>query len=128
MPTIHTIDQAPLHVLLHLVAAVTALLVGAVVLFRRKGTVHHRWLGRFWVFLMLYVAVGSFWIQGRDRLSLIHALSVVVIVSIPSAIWAIRCGKVRAHRISMLSSYAGLCGAGAFTLLPYRMLGQLFFG
>lgn len=128
MPSIYTVDQAPLHILLYLAAALVAVIVGAVVLFRRKGTVHHRWLGRLWAALMLYVAIGSFWIQGRDRLSLIHVRSAVIIVAVPRAVWAIRRGKVRTHRISMMSAYAGLCIAGAFTLLPYRMLGRLFFG
>ncbi len=128
MPLIYSIDQAPLYILLHLAAAITAVPLGALVLFRRKGTVQHRWLGRIWAFLMLYVAIGSFWIQARDRLSFIHILSAVIIVNLCYAIWAIRHKNVKGHRISMLCSYASLCGAGAFTILPYRMLGQLVFG
>ena len=128
MSEIFTLDQTPLVIRLHLVAALLALPLGAVVLFRRKGNLIHRWLGRFWVWLMLTVAIGSFWIQGRGHLSAIHVLSVVTIVNLGYAFWAIRRGKVHGHRISMICSYTALCIAGVFTLLPYRMLGKLVFG
>jgi uncharacterized membrane protein len=128
MSAIQTIGQAPLHILIHLSAATLALLLGAVVVLRRKGTTPHRWLGRAWAGLMLYVAVGSFWIQTSGHLSWIHLLSVLTIASLAHAVWAIRHGELRAHRASMLSSYAGLCAAGAFTLLPQRLLGHAFLG
>lgn len=127
MPLIYSIDQAPLHILLHMIAALVAVIAGGIVLFRPKGTAAHRILGRVWVGLIIYVAVGSFFIQARGRLSLIHVLSVVIIVSIVAAIYAIRRGNFRRHQISMCISYASLCIAGLFTLLPYRMLGQLIF-
>ena len=127
MPVIYSIDQAPVHILLHMIAALVAVLVGGVVLFRKKGTNAHRIMGRLWVGLMLYVAIGSFFIQARGRLSLIHILSVVIIISMLLAVYAILRGHVRQHKISMSISYASLCIAGLFTLLPYRMLGQLVF-
>lgn len=127
MPVIYSFEQAPVHILLHIAAALAAVLLGAVVLYRRKGTAVHRVMGRVWVGLMLVVAVGSFFIQARDRLSLIHILSVVIIVSMVSAVYAVRHNNIRRHKISMRISYASLCVAGLFTLLPYRMLGQLVF-
>ena len=127
MPVIYSIELAPLHILLHMVAAVVAVLIGGVVLFRKKGTTTHRIMGRIWAGLMLYVAFGSFFIQARGRFSLIHILSVVIILSMFSAIYAIRNNNVRRHKISMTTSYVSLCIAGLFTLLPYRMLGQLVF-
>lgn len=65
---------------------------------------------------------------GRGHLSAIHVLSVVTIVNLGYAFWAIRRGKVHGHRISMICSYTALCIAGVFTLQPYRMLGKLVFG
>jgi uncharacterized membrane protein len=127
-PVIYSIDQAPFHILLHLAAALAALAVGAVVLWRRKGTASHRLLGRVWAGLMLVVAVGSFFIQAHGRFSLLHVLSVVVIVCMIYAVYAIRHNNLRAHQRSMRFSYMGLCIAGVFTLLPYRMLGRLVFG
>lgn len=62
MPVIYTLEQAPLLIRLHLASALLAVPVGGLVLWRRKGTLHHRWLGRAWLGLMLFVSVGSFWI------------------------------------------------------------------
>lgn len=128
MPVIYSIENAPFAILLHLAAALTALVLGAVVLFRRKGTAMHRWLGRLWAGLMLLVAVGSFWIQGRGHFSWIHLLSVVVLLNLAVAVIAIRNKNVRRHQINMRMAYIGLCAAGIFTLLPYRMLGRMVFG
>ena len=128
MPEIYSIDEAPVFIIIHLSAAMIAVILGAGILFRKKGTVPHRWLGRTWAGLMYFVAIGSFWIQARDRLSLIHILSVIVIVNLSFAIWFIREKKVLRHKVCMICAYAALCITGAFTLLPYRMLGQYFFG
>lgn len=128
MPLIYTLNNAPLHVLLHLFAALSAIVMGAAVLFREKGTYAHRIIGRIWVVLMFVVAIGSFFIQARSHLSWIHLLSAVVIVNLSFAIHAIRNNNVRRHRYNMRIAYASLCIAGVFTLLPYRMLGKLVFG
>ncbi len=127
-PEIHTWDSAPWFITLHLLVAGLALVVGALILARRKGDLTHRYLGRTWVVLMLVTASGSFLIQARGRLSLIHLLSVLVLVSVPMGILQIRRGRVRGHMLTMTFTYLGLVIAGAFTLLPYRMLGQLVLG
>ena len=127
-PVIHSLADAPWYVHAHLAVALLALLIGVMVLVRRKGSASHKALGWFWVVLMSIAASTSFLIQARGRLSLIHVLSVVVLIALPLAIVHIKRGNVRAHKISMISAFAGLAIAGAFTLLPYRMLGQLIFG
>jgi uncharacterized membrane protein len=76
---------------------------------------------------MLATAISSFFIQARGTFSAIHMLSVAVLVSLGYAIWAVRTKRVRGHCIAMICAYTSLCVAGAFTLLPYRMLGQLIF-
>jgi uncharacterized membrane protein len=112
---------------IHLVATILALALGAFMLIRRKGTVSHRRLGWIWVGLMLTAAVSSFWITSiRGGFSPIHILSVVVLVSVPAAIFAIRNGRVNTHRRSMqLLFFSGLVLPGLFTLLPGRLLGRL---
>lgn len=127
-PVIYSLADAPWHIYAHLAVALLALLIGIVVLVRRKGTASHKALGWFWVVLMLIAVLTSFLIQARGRLSFIHVLSVVVLIVLPLAIAHIKKGNVRAHKISMISLFAGLAIAGGFTLLPYRMLGQLLFG
>jgi len=127
-PTIHTLADAPLQVHAHLVFTLLALLIGIALLLRRKGTRSHKVLGRSWAVLMLAAALTSFFIQARGAFSWIHILSVVVLVSVPTAVIAARRGNIRLHKICMISTFAGLAIAGAFTLLPYRMLGKLVFG
>jgi uncharacterized membrane protein len=126
--TIYSLAAAPWHVHVHLGAALLALLIGTLIFLRRKGTPSHRALGWSWVLLMLTVSLTSFFIQARGRFSLIHVLSVVVLVAVPVAVIAARRGNVRLHKICMISTFTGLVIAGSFTLLPYRMLGQLVFG
>ncbi|MFL6712580.1 MAG: hypothetical protein ACJ8LN_06590 [Sulfurifustis sp.] len=66
-------------VLLHLAVASTALLLGAIVLARRKGTTTHRRLGRIGS-RMLAAAVDSLWIRSSGALSWIHLLSIWTLI------------------------------------------------
>lgn len=109
----------------HLAAAVAAVLLGAGILFMRRGTSRHRWFGRLWVTAMAATAATSFGIRELDagHLSWLHALSAYVLVSLVLAVVAIRQGRVSAHRRQMLGLYTGLVIAGAAAvLLPGRML------
>jgi uncharacterized membrane protein len=119
----------PFAVQFHLVAALLALVLGAVQLIRRKGTPSHRAIGYVWVVLMLAVALSSFWITGiadPGQFSVIHALSVFTLAMLALSIWAIRRGNVRTHRFSMIGVYAGgLIGAGAGAFAPGRLMSQI---
>jgi|SRR5688572_30582883 uncharacterized membrane protein len=100
---------------LHAGLAIFALMVGAVVLSRRKGTPSHKLLGRIWVAAMIAVAVSSFWIFEIRRgagPSWIHLLSVWTLISLAAAVWFIRRGNVRAHQGFMVGTFAGLAIAG----------------
>lgn len=100
---------------LHAGLALFALLVGATVLSRRKGTSSHKLLGRVWVGAMVAVAISSFWIFEIRRgagPSWIHLLSVWTLISVAAAVWFIRRGNVRAHQGFMVGTFAGLAIAG----------------
>lgn len=109
---------------LHLSAALGALLLGALVLARRKGTASHKVLGRIWVAAMAVVALSSFWLLdiGKGSFSLIHLLSLWTLVSLAAAVWFIRRGNVRAHKSFMVGTFLGLAGAGLGALAPGRAL------
>jgi uncharacterized membrane protein len=124
---IYSLDTVPVHILAHVGVGLTAVVLGGVVLARRKGTPTHRVWGRVWVALMYFVAIGSFWIQSDGHLSWIHGLSAMMIVTLTFSLWAIKSGHVRGHRIAMKCAYVGLCVTAAFTFLPYRLMGQLIF-
>lgn len=115
-------------IVLHLAAALAALAVGIAILVRTKGTAAHKALGRVWVGAIAVTALVSFAIRGGGGFSWIHALSVWSLISVAMGVTAIRRGDTRGHRAWMLSLYAGTAIAGAFTLLPSRLLGKFFFG
>jgi len=120
--------SAPPHVWFHAVCALIAIIIGAYLLSRQKGTMSHRALGRVWVVLMLSTSIGSFFIQSSGTFSSIHILSVVSIVAVASAVYGARNKNLELHRMSMIGAYCGLVIAGAFTLLPQRLLGKIVFG
>jgi uncharacterized membrane protein len=115
-------------IIAHLAAAVLALIIGTAVLFRRKGTTSHVWLGRTWVALMTAVAVGSYWIQSSGGFSWIHLLSTYTLITLVIGVHAIRTGNRERHAAYMKGTFVGLTIAGLFTLLPSRLLGKWFFG
>jgi len=115
---------------IHLVAVLPALAIGVSQLLLPKGTRSHKAFGWAWVAAMAIAAVSSFWIFGinsGDRFSVIHLLSVFVLLNLAAAIWSIRHGYVSAHKKFMVGTLLGLLGAGAGALAPGRFLHQLLF-
>ena len=97
-----------------------------------KGTRTHRARGYTWVGLMLFVALSSFFIHELRQwgnFSPIHLLSVLTLAMLPLGIYFARQHNVVGHRKTMLGLFFGaLVIAGAFTLLPSRILGRIMFG
>jgi uncharacterized membrane protein len=116
----------------HAIAALSALVLGAVQLAAPKGALSHRSLGYLWAALMLYIAIGSFWIPRGEflgQLSPIHLLSLLVIVTLPLAVRHARRNQIQAHRRSMVRLYVfALIIAGLFTLWPGRIMHGVVFG
>lgn len=117
-------------VFIHLVGALAALALGAVLLWRRKGTTAHRTLGWAWVAAMGTAAITSGFIRNHGTFSFagfspIHLLTALVLVQLPRGVWYARQGRIEAHRQTMRGLYIGGCVvAGMFALLPGRFLGQ----
>lgn len=116
-------------ILVHTFAALAALALGGAMFLARKGTFLHRVAGRSWVALMLAVAISSFWIKSSGSFSWIHGLSVSVLVLLAVLVFLAITRRISAHRRLAIGLYAGaLVITGAFTLLPYRLLGRLVWG
>jgi uncharacterized membrane protein len=115
---------------LHLWTALPALVIGAFVLWRRKGTAVHKAMGRIWVVLMLTTAISSFWIRSMTGgFSGIHLLTVWTLFALALAFYFIRWRRnVFQHRAWMIGTYVGLLIAAGLTLLPDRRIHVLFFG
>lgn len=110
---------------IHLAAALAALAVGAATFLRAKGTYSHRMLGRAWVALMLVTALSTWWIRANGSFSWIHGLSVFVLFALAGGVYHAVNGRIAAHRRTMQGLFfGGLVVAGAFTLLPQRLLGH----
>lgn len=128
----------------HLTAALGALVVGPVALWARRGHSQrvattqrprlHRAAGYAWVTLMLLTALSALFVHdpalpGWLGLSPIHLFVPYTLGGLFLAFRRLFRGDVAGHRKSMLGLYLGACvGAGAFTLLPQRYLGQLVWG
>lgn len=123
---------APLAVQVHTFAALAAALFGLVQLTAPIRPWLHRPLGWTWVLLMLTTAISSVFIVDFANLrptAAILVLSVVVVGQLVVAIRAIRARDVDGHRRTMRGLYVGaLLIAGAFTLLPGRLLSSVLFG
>ena len=97
-----------------------------------KGTLQHKVLGYIWVSLMMYVSISSFFIseiQLWGAHSPTHVLSTWTVLTLCTAVYFARVGNIKAHQLNMQLLYGlALILTGLFTLLPNRVMGQIFFG
>jgi uncharacterized membrane protein len=129
---------------IHLSAALGALALGPVALWARRGHAAriaatqrprlHRAAGYAWVTLMLMTAVSALFIRDFQLPNLwgytpIHLFVPYTLGGLFLAFRRLFQGDLVGHRKNMLGLYLGACiGAGIFTLLPSRYLGQLVWG
>jgi uncharacterized membrane protein len=132
--TLAPLLAAPLHIKLHIGAAVV---VAGLTPFQfwiwRKGSLPHRASGIVWMAAMLVVAGSSFWITSTFPKQVfgfgpIHLLSILAFYSVATAILHARAHRIRAHQMTLLFLTIGFWIAGAFTLVPSRLIGRVLFG
>ncbi len=122
--------DAGLVIQLHVLGALSAFVIGAVLLRGVKGTAMHRKLGYAWVAAMALAAVSSFFLVGLNgnSFSFIHGLSAWTIIVLPMAVAAARRKNFRKHAKDMTNLFmGGLVVAGLFSFLPGRLLWTIFF-
>lgn len=136
-------DMTPV-IAVHLTAALGALVIGPVALWARRGHAIgqtgtqrprlHRAAGYAWVTLMLLTALSALFIRDFRLPNIagytpIHLFVPFTLGGLYLAFAKLLRGNIRGHRQAMLGLYVGACiGAGVFTLLPGRYLGQLVWG
>ncbi|OYU14744.1 MAG: hypothetical protein CFE37_09700 [Alphaproteobacteria bacterium PA4] len=123
---------------LHLVSILTATVLTPLLLMRRKGDGRHRQLGSVWASAMLVTAATSLafatgaprgWGVFTGDFSLIHILSVIVLIQVPRTVLAARRHDRNAHERGIRGVVIGaLLIAGFFTFPFERMLGSWLFG
>ena len=118
-------------IVVHLAAALMAIVVGTVQMVRAKGTSSHRAIGWGFVALLGATALTSVFIRDRQLPNIggytpIHIFTAVALVALPLGVWHARRGNLKAHRGTMSRLFYGACiTAGIFTLVPGRFLGDL---
>jgi uncharacterized membrane protein len=122
--------EEPLIIQVHVVIAITGLLVGGYAMLARKGTKRHKFNGRIFAMLALLTALTSFFIHEIQMWGIwspIHLLSLFTIWMVWRGVVMIRRGNVKSHQRHMRFIYlSGFIVAGAFTLMPGRMPNEIF--
>lgn len=132
IPT-HVFDALAPALWVHLAAAILAVGLGPLAIYRRRRDIWHRTVGYLWVTSMLVLAVGSFWIEAQilplvSGYGPIHLLSIYAVWILWQGVGAARAGRIARHRGMMRGLYwNGLLIAGVFTLLPHRTLNRALF-
>ena len=129
--TLLPILNAPLVVQIHIVAAVLALFLGPINIFRWVQGIWHRVVGGIWMVSMAVLAISGLMMSSWDLIwgfNLIHLFSLLTLWALSQSIWYLYRRNFRAHGRAMKSLYAqALLIAGLFTFLPGRTLSEVFF-
>lgn len=104
----------------HFACAIGAIILGPIILFRRKGDKIHRWLGRLWSAMMAVIIISALSMyQMNGGPNLFHFFALVSLVTLSSALWAIWKFKATrkhayliTHQHCMVWAYFGLFMAG----------------
>lgn len=131
LPDMALWNAQPLIVKAHVLGAVSAILIGGVLMTARKGVTFHRTLGWIWAGAMGLTAGASLFITGLngDYWSFIHLFTGWTLIMLPLALIAAKQHKVGVHRRTMMGLfYGGLIINGFIAFLPGRVMWRLFFG
>jgi uncharacterized membrane protein len=120
-------------IVVHLVAAMLAMILGPLAIYRKRRDRLHRVLGYAWVAAIALTAVSSFALHAvvlhfAFGFGAIHLLAVWALWTIWAGVQDARAGRIAPHRARMAGLYwQGLTVAGLLTLLPGRVLNDFLF-
>lgn len=115
----------------HILTILVALTLTPVMLLSLRGDARHRLLGQIWAVAMMLTALLSFGIHltNPGGFSIIHILSIWVLIQVPVLWYAARTHRLALHRRSVRGLVTGaLLIAGFFTFPFDRLLGHWLFG
>lgn len=116
---------------IHLLAALAALALGAVLMSVRKGRAFHRAAGWAWVALVSVTAGSTLFITALNhgKWSLLHLFTGWTLIVLPLAVVAAKRREVAKHRRSMMGLfYGGFAINLAIAFIPGRALWQMLLG
>ena len=106
-------------ILVHSIPSIIALILGSISLMRIKGTRFHKFIGWLFVISMLFSAISSFGIYNKN-FWVIHILSLLVVVWLSKAIYAIKFKPknwLYIHASSVGAAYIAILIAGVGVLV-----------
>lgn len=116
---------------IHLVTALAALVLGAILMAVRKGRAFHRMAGWAWVCLVSTTAGVTLFIKSLNHgtWSLLHLFTAWTLFALPLAVLAARRHAVSRHRQAMTGLfYGGFAINLLIAFIPGRALWVMFFG
>ncbi len=123
--------SAPPEIQFHAFSATMALVLGPVAIFRRRRDRIHKTVGYIWVVAMATAIASSFMIfevRLFGPFSPIHLLSLFAAYKLWRGVRSAIVGDIVRHRKTMRRLYFWALGAaGLFTLMPGRIMAQVFF-
>ena len=122
--------DASIAIKIHVAGALSAFVIGTVLMLGVKGRGLHKTLGYGWVVAMMVTAVSSFFVVGLNgnHFSWIHGISAWTVIGLPMGVAAARRKDIAKHRKHMTGMFVGaMLVAGLFTFLPGRMMWSIFF-
>ncbi len=128
------LTEAPLVIRAHILAALLAIVLGPIAIFRTRRDLLHRTVGATWVFVMAVLAITGLIIPSSlfaliGPFGPIHLLSLWALWSLSAGLHALWQGQRARHGAQMRGLYwQGLAVAGLLTFLPGRRLNVLLFG
>ena len=134
--TLEPLLRAPLPVQIHVATVVPAFVLGTwQIFFSKKGAPFHRAIGYLYLALMTVTAITTLWVHQIMPngpfygFSPIHLLVLLVLFGVASALYGAWTHNIAMHRSAMIGVYVGgILIAGAFTLLPHRIMHAVVFG
>lgn len=130
-PDLAYVAGIPLVIKIHLVSALAALALGAVLMSVRKGRTFHRVAGWVWVSIVAVTAGSTLFITSLSpgRYSLLHLFTGWTLIVLPLAVmWAKR-HEVAKHRRNMMGLFYGGFAINLFiAFIPGRTVWAIFFG
>ncbi len=115
----------------HLLAALAALVLGAVLMLARKGRRFHRTAGWAWVGLVSLTAGSTLFITSLNHggWSVLHLFTAWTLIILPLAVTWAKQRRVARHRRAMMGLFYGGFAINLFiAFIPGRTLWAMFFG
>ncbi|MEO1150352.1 MAG: DUF2306 domain-containing protein [Pseudomonadota bacterium] len=128
---------SPLEIQIHWATVTISFVLGLVIFGLKKGTGLHKLLGWSYVTMMIVTMVAAFFIRNPDGIEIapgltgfswIHLFIPLTTFGLAGALIAIKRKQVKRHARAMIMTFlSAMLIAGLFTLMPGRLMHQLFF-